>query len=436
MSRSIVLKTAVPGPRSVALAARRQAAVPAGIFHATPIFAERAEGALLTDVDGNTFIDFAGGIGTLNVGHANPEVVRAASSQLARFTHTCFSVAPYEGYVALAEKLNRITPGSFAKKTMLVNSGAEALENAVKIARSFTGREAVVVFDHAFHGRTLLTMSMTSKVRPYKFGFGPFAPEVYRLPYPYPYRSPFADAAAYREAVEEFFLTHVAAEKVACLVLELVLGEGGFVVAPPEAVAFLARFCRDHGILLVIDEVQTGFGRTGRMFACEHYGIEPDLLTTAKSIAGGLPLSAVTGRADVMDRAPLGGLGGTYTGNPVACAAALAAIEFLEKARLPERAAEIGRRVEARFRAFFDRFPFVGEARGLGAMRALELVADRASKEPDKKRTDLALRKAYENGLIVLSAGTHGNVIRTLMPLVISDDQLDEGLEVLERALA
>jgi len=436
MSRSIVLKTAVPGPRSVALAARRQAAVPAGIFHSTPIFAERAEGALLTDVDGNTFIDFAGGIGTLNVGHANPEVVRAASLQLARLTHTCFSVAPYESYVALAEKLNRITPGSFPKKTMLANSGAETLENAVKISRSFTGREAVVVFDHAFHGRTLLTMSMTSKVRPYKFGFGPFAPEVYRLPYPYPYRSPFADAAAYREAVEEFFFTQVAAEKVACMVLELVLGEGGFVVAPPEAVTFLARFCREHGILLVIDEVQTGFGRTGRMFACEHYGIEPDLVTLAKSIAGGLPLSAVTGRAEVMDRAPVGGLGGTYTGNPVACAAALAAIEFLEKARLPERAAEIGKRVEERFRAFSDRFPFVGEARGLGAMRALELVADRASKEPDKKRTDLALRKAYENGLIVLSSGTHGNVIRTLMPLVILDDQLDEGLEVLERALA
>jgi 4-aminobutyrate aminotransferase/(S)-3-amino-2-methylpropionate transaminase len=436
MSRSIVLKTAVPGPRSLALGARRQAAVPRGIAHSTPLFAERAQDALVTDVDGNTFIDFAGGIGTLNVGHANPEVVGAARAQLEKLTHTCFSVALYEGYVALAEKLNRLTPGSFAKKTMLANSGAEAVENAVKIARSFTGREAIVVFDHAFHGRTLLTMSMTSKVRPYKFGFGPFAPEVYRLPYPYPYRMPYPDVAAWAAAVEEFFLTQVAAEKVACVVIELVLGEGGFVVAPPEAVSFLASLCRKHGILLVIDEVQTGFGRTGRMFACEHYGVEPDVMTMAKSLGGGLPISAITGRADVMDHAPLGGLGGTYAGNPVACAAALAAIEFMERNRLPERAAQIGKQVEERFRGFFDRFPFIGEARGLGAMRALELVKDRPGKEPDKQRTSRVLQRACESGLILLSAGTHGNVIRTLMPLVITDAQLQEGLEVLEHALA
>ena len=436
MPHSIVLKTALPGPRSAALLARRGAAVPAGISHATPIFAERAEGALLTDVDGNVLIDFAGGIGTLNVGHANPEVVAAAREQAGRLTHTCFSVAMYESYVALAEKLNAITPGRFAKKTMLANSGAEAVENAVKIARSATGREAVVVFDHAFHGRTLLTMSMTSKVRPYKFGFGPFAPEVYRLPYPYPYRMPFDDVAGWTAAVEEFFFTQVAAEKVACVVIELVLGEGGFVVAPPEAVRFLARLCRERGILLVVDEVQTGFGRTGRLFACEHYGVEPDILTMAKSLGGGFPISAVTGRADLMDKAPAGGLGGTYTGNPVSCAAALAAIAFLEKKKLPDRGAEIGRIVEKRFAEFFDRFPFIGEARGLGAMRALELVKDRATKEPDKDRTQRVLQKACENGLIVLSAGTHGNVIRTLMPLVITDAQLQEGLEVLERALA
>ncbi len=435
MTRSIVLKTAVPGPRSAALLKRRGQAVPAGIAHATPIFAERAEGALLTDVDGNTFIDFAGGIGTLNVGHANPRIVAAASGQLSRLPHTCFSVALYEGYIALAERLNRITPGGFAKKTMFANSGAEALENAVKIARSATGREAVVVFDHAFHGRTLLTMSMTSKVRPYKFGFGPFAPEVYRLPYPYTYRTPYEDAEAWEAAVEEFFHTQVAAEKVACIVLELVLGEGGFVVAPREAVLFLAQFCRERGILLVIDEVQTGFGRTGRLFACEHYGIEPDLLTMAKSLAGGFPLSAVTGRAEAMDAAPVGGLGGTYAGNPVSCAAALAALDFMESARLPERGAEIGRQVEQRFRGFFERFPFIGEARGLGAMRALELVKDRAGKAPDKERAGRAVQKACENGLIVLTAGTHGNVIRTLMPLVITDDQLHEGLEVLEHAL-
>ena len=435
MPRSIILKTAIPGPRSIALLERRRRAVPRGIAHWTPVFAEQAEGALLMDVDGNRLIDFAGGIGTLNVGHANPDVVRAATEQLAKLTHVCFSVAPYEGYVALAEKLNQITPGAFPKKTMLANSGAEAVENAVKIARSFTGREAVVVFDHAFHGRTLLTMSMTSKVRPYKLGFGPFAPEVYRLPYPYEYRTPFCGAAAYRETIEEFFGTHVAAEKVACLVLELVLGEGGFVVMPAEAVAVLSRFCREHGILLVIDEIQTGFGRTGRMFACEHYGIEPDLMAMAKSLGGGLPISAVTGRAEIMDHAPVGGLGGTYAGNPVACAAALAAIEQMEKNRLPERAAEIGRTVEQRFQRFFDRFSFIGEARGLGAMRALELVTDRESKKPDKERTDRVIQKACESGLILISAGTHGNVIRTLMPLVITDDQLQEGLEVLEHAL-
>lgn len=436
MSASIHLKTAVPGPRSRALAARRDAAIPRGISHSTPVYAANARGALVTDVDGNVFIDFAGGIGTLNVGHANPDVVQAAGEQLGRLTHTCFSVAPYEGYVALAETLNRITPGNHPKKTMLANSGAEALENAVKIARCATGREAVVVFEHAFHGRTLLTMSMTSKVRPYKFGFGPFAPEVYRLPYPYEYRGHYTgpeDAAA---QLEDFFKTQVAAEKVACVVLELVAGEGGFIVAPKPWLDVLARFCREHGILLVIDEVQTGFGRTGRMFACEHYGLAPDLMTMAKSLAGGFPLSAITGRADVMDSAPIGGLGGTYTGNPVSCAAALAAVGYVERENLPERAARIGEEVERRFQCFVERFPFVGDARGLGAMRALELVKDRASKAPDKDRTDRVIRKAYESGLLLVGAGTYGNVIRTLMPLVVTDGELMEGLDVLEQALA
>ena len=435
MSRSIRLKTAIPGPRSQALAARRERAVPKGIGHSTPVYADSARGALLTDVDGNIFIDFAGGIGTLNVGHANPEVVRAASEQLGKFTHTCFSVAPYESYVALAEALNRLTPGRFAKKTMLANSGAEALENAVKIARHATGREAVVVFEHAFHGRTLMTLSMTSKVRPYKFGFGPFAPEVYRLPFPYEYRGHYAGPDGTAAALEEFFRTQVAAEKVACVVLELVLGEGGFIVAPAAYVEILARICREHGILLVIDEVQTGFGRTGRLFACEHYGLEPDLIATAKSLGGGLPISAVTGRAELMDSAQVGGLGGTYVGNPVSCAAALASVEFIERHRLWERAEAIGRMVETRFARFLDRFPNVGDARGLGAMRALELVRDRVTKEPDKERTDRVLRAAYESGLLLVTAGTSGNVIRTLMPLVITDDELTEGLDVLEKAL-
>jgi len=436
MPSSIRLKTALPGPRSQELAARRNEAVPRGIGHSTPLYAESARGALLTDVDGNVLIDFAGGIGTLNAGHANPEAIRAASAQLQKFAHTCFSVAPYEGYVALAEKLNRITPGAFPKKTMLANSGAEALENAVKIARHATGREAAVVFEHAFHGRTLLTMSMTSKVRPYKLGFGPFAPEVYRLPFPYEYRGHYAGAAAATRSLEEFFKTQVSADNVACVVIELVLGEGGFVVAPREYVDALARICKDNGILLVADEVQTGFGRTGRMFASEHYALEPDILTMAKSLGAGFPISAVTGRAEIMDSAQVGGLGGTYAGNPVSCAAALAAVEFIERERLPERAVAIGKIVGERFRAFVDRFPFVGDARGIGAMRALELVKDKAGKEPDKDRTDRVMRKACEGGLILVGAGTYGNVIRTLMPLVITDDELEEGLDVLDHALA
>ncbi|HEY2798143.1 MAG TPA: 4-aminobutyrate--2-oxoglutarate transaminase [Thermoanaerobaculia bacterium] len=435
MSTSIRLKTAIPGPRSQELAARRDRAVPRGIGHSTPVYAASASGALVTDVDGNVFLDFAGGIGTLNVGHTNPEVVRAAAQQLGKTTHTCFSVAPYESYVALAETLNRLTPGDFAKKTMLANSGAEALENAVKIARHATGREAVVVFEHAFHGRTLMTLSMTSKVRPYKFGFGPFAPEVYRLPFPYEYRGHYDGRAEAAAALDEFFRTQVAAEKVACVVLELVLGEGGFVVAPQDYVDTLARVCREHGILLVIDEVQTGFGRTGRLFACEHYGLAPDLIAMAKSLGGGLPISAVTGRAEIMDSSQVGGLGGTYVGNPVSCAAALAAVDYIERNRLWERAEAIGRVVEQRFQCFLERFPFVGDARGLGAMRALELVRDKKSKEPDKERTDRVLRGACERGLLLVTAGTYGNVIRTLMPLVITDGELTEGLDVLEKAL-
>ncbi|HEY4229662.1 MAG TPA: 4-aminobutyrate--2-oxoglutarate transaminase [Thermoanaerobaculia bacterium] len=435
MSASIHLKTAIPGPRSQELAARRDRAVPKGIGHSTPVYAASARGALVTDVDGNVFLDFAGGIGTLNVGHTNPDVVRAASEQLAKATHTCFSVAPYEAYVELAETLNRLTPGNFAKKTMLANSGAEALENAVKIARHATGREAIVVFEHAFHGRTLMTLSMTSKVRPYKFGFGPFAPEIYRLPFPYEYRGHYDGRAEAAAQLDEFFRTQVAAEKVACVVLELVLGEGGFVVAPKDYVDTLARVCREHGILLVIDEVQTGFGRTGRLFACEHYGLAPDLIAMAKSMGGGLPISAVTGRAEVMDSAQVGGLGGTYVGNPVSCAASLAAVQFIEKNRLWERAEAIGRVVEQRFRCFLDRFPFVGDARGLGAMRAIELVRDKKTKEPDKEATDRVLRAAYERGLLLVTAGTYGNVIRTLMPLVITDGELTEGLDVLEKAL-
>jgi 4-aminobutyrate aminotransferase / (S)-3-amino-2-methylpropionate transaminase / 5-aminovalerate transaminase len=437
MAQAIQLKTAIPGPRSQALLARREAALPRGIGATTPLFVARAEGARLEDVDGNVFLDFAGGIGTLNVGHTNPAVITAAKAQLDLFTHTCFSVAMYEPYVALCEKLVAITPGSFPKKAMLLNSGAEAVENAVKIARRATGRSAVVVFEHGFHGRTLLGMTMTSKIAPYKQGFGPFAPEIYRLPFPYEYRSEAPqDAAACRALCEEFFTGYVAADQVACVVIEPVVGEGGFIVAPGPWLRELAAICREKGILLVADEVQTGFARTGKMFACEHHGLEPDLVVLAKSMGGGLPVSAVVGRAEVMDAPQPGGLGGTYIGNPVACAAALAAIDFVESENLVDRAAAIGRKVEARFAEFVQKYPWVGEARGLGAMRALELVTDPVSKAPDKARVGRIAQHALAHGLILISAGNHGNVIRTLMPLVITDDELAEGLDVLEAAIA
>jgi 4-aminobutyrate aminotransferase/(S)-3-amino-2-methylpropionate transaminase len=431
MPKSIQLKTTVPGPRSLALLERRQMSVPRGVYSATPIFIDRAEGALVQDVDGNTLIDFAGGIGTLNVGHRNPDVLAAATRQMERFTHTCFSVAMYESYIALAEKLNQITPGNFQKKTMFVNSGAEAIENAVKIARHHSQRPGVVVFEHAFHGRTLLTMSMTSKVKPYKFGFGPFAPEVYRLPYPYSYRH---DIQEQMHSLEEFFDLHIAAEAVACVVIELVLGEGGFIVAPHEYVQTLRQICKKHNILLIVDEIQTGFCRTGKMFACEHYELEPDLIVLAKSMAGGFPLSSITGRIEIMDSAQVGGLGGTFSGNPMSCAAGLAAIEYMQSANLAQRAERIGQSVRRRFEQLYEQHPAIGEVRGLGAMMALEIVKDRKTKEPDKELVQSITSRCYENGLILLSAGTYGNCVRTLMPLVITDEQLNEGLDVIEHA--
>jgi 4-aminobutyrate aminotransferase/(S)-3-amino-2-methylpropionate transaminase len=433
---SIRLHTSIPGPRSLELGARRAAAIPRGVGNTTPVFVDHAHGALLTDVDGNTLLDFAGGIGTLNVGHTHGEVVTAAQQQAAKLTHTCFAVAMYEPYLELCEALNRLAPGRGPKKTMLANSGAEAVENAVKIARRATGRQGVVVFEHGFHGRTLLAMTMTSKVKPYKQGFGPWAPEIYRLPFPYAYRRQApATEASWAEELHNFFTAHVDPEHVACVVMELVTGEGGFMVAPPEYVRLLADFCRAHGILFVADEVQTGFCRTGRLFASEHYGLEPDLVITAKSMGGGFPVSAVTGRADVMDAAPSGGLGGTFVGNPVSCAAALAAIRYMESNRLWERAAAIGQTVEARFARFAAEIPLVGEARGLGAMRALELVTNRATKEAAKDATARVVKRAYESGLVLIAAGTYGNIIRTLMPLVITDEQLAEGLDVLEAVL-
>ena len=432
--RTISLQTPIPGPKSQALLARRKAAVPQGPFNIAPIFVERGEGATVTDVDGNVLLDFTGGLGSLNAGHANPKVVDAVITQARKYLHTCFHIAQYEPYVALAEKLNSIVPGKFAKKTLLVNSGAEAVENAVKVARYFTKRPAVIGFEHGFAGRTLLAMSITSKVMPYKLGFGPFAPEVYRLPYPYMYRSELNEDGMIAQ-MHEFFHTHVDPKQVACVVMELVLGEGGFVVAPKRYVQALTELCKDNDILFVADEIQTGFARTGKMFATEHYGIEADLITMAKSLAGGMPISALTGRAEIMESVHVGGLGGTYGGNPVACAAALATIDEIERLNLSARAEKIGEKLRVRMLDWQKRHPMVGDVRGLGAMMAMELVKDRKTKEPAKEFNVGLIKRCVENGVILIYAGTHGSILRFLVPLVITDAQLDEGLDVIERQL-
>jgi len=440
----IDLKTAIPGPKSQALNARRAKAVPRGVPSTTPLAVVHAENAVLTDADGNRLIDFGGGIGVVNAGHRNPRVVDAVRQQLDHFTHVCFPVSTYEPYVELAEKLNALTPGGHEKRTFFVNSGAEAVENAVKAARHFTGRQAIVCFEHAFHGRTYLAMALTSKVMPYKKGFGPFAPEVYRMPFPYCYRCPQGGQGgqggggsccmASREYLEQQFAAMVDPQSVAAIIMELELGEGGFVPAPPEFVKTLAAFAKDHGILFIADEIQTGFGRTGKMFASEHYGLVPDLMTTAKSLAGGLPLAAVTGRADVLESAQPGGLGGTYGGNPLACAAALAVLDAMKEDRLAERGAKIGERIRVRFQKWADRFPQVGDVRGLGGMIAVELVTDRTTKAPAKELTGKLLAEALKRGVILLSAGTLGNVVRVLVPLTVEDAVLDEGLDAVERA--
>jgi 4-aminobutyrate aminotransferase / (S)-3-amino-2-methylpropionate transaminase / 5-aminovalerate transaminase len=438
---AIQLKTGIPGPRSRELQARREVAVPRGPFHATPVYVSEAHGALIVDVDGNRLLDFAGGIGCLNVGHTNDKVVEAAAAQLRRLTHGCFHVTPYEVYVRLAERLNALVPGSFRKKTLFVNSGAEAVENAVKIARAATGRPAVLAFEDGFHGRTLLALSLTSKVHPYKSGFGPFAPEIYRAPYGYCYRCAYhltypSCGVACVDALEDYFKKYVEADQVAAVIVEPVLGEGGFVVPPSDYLPRLRALTEKHGILLIADEVQTGFGRTGKMWAVEHSGVVPDILIAAKSIAGGLPLAAVSGRAELMDAPGLGGLGGTFGGNPVSLAAAHAVLDEFEKGTLLERARRIGQLVSARAAAWKDRFALVGDARGVGAMWALELVKDRATRAPAKEETQAVSTRCYEQGLVTITAGTYGNVLRTLMPLVIDDEQLEEGLGVLESALA
>jgi len=445
MSGVIRLVTEVPGPKSRALLARRAQAVPRGVPAVTPIAVVQADGAVVTDADGNRLIDFGGGIGVVNTGHRHPSVVAAVRAQLDRFAHVCFPVSTYEPYVALAERLNQVTPGSHAKRTFLLNSGAEAVENAIKVARAFTGRQAVVCFEHGFHGRTNLALALTSKVMPYKKGFGPFAPEIYRIPFPYCYRCGEADGQAdrrtggrccmaSRERLEQIFASTVDPDSVAAIIMELELGEGGFVPAPKEYVDALAAFARDHGILFIADEIQTGFGRTGKLFACEHYGLVPDIIITAKSLAGGLPLAAVTGRAEILEAPQPGGLGGTYGGNPLACAAALAVLEAMEAEQLPARAARMGDRIRARFCQWATRHACIGDVRGLGAMIGMELVQDRQSKTPDKMLTVRLQAAALERGVILLSSGTYGNTVRVLAPLSISDEIMDEGLNAVEEA--
>ena len=432
-TRAIELRTAIPGPRSQAIVARIDRSVASALSIYLPIVAASGSGATLTDVDGNTFIDFAGGVGCLNVGHAHPHVVEAVQEQAARFLHTDFTIVPYEVYADLAERLLALAPFRGDAKAAFFNAGTEAVENGVKFARAYTGRPAVIGFEGAFHGRTLMSLTLTSKTHPYKAGLGPFAPEVYRVPFPNEYRGiSTIDALA---ALERALQTQVAPETVAAIVLELVQGEGGFVVAPQAFVEGVRAICDRHGIVLVVDEVQTGFGRTGKMFAVEHYGIEPDLLLVAKSIAAGLPHSGVLGKAAIMDAPAEGGVGGTYVGNPVAQAAALAVLDVFEDERLVDRAESIGETIRGRMLGWQERFPQIGDVRGLGAMLAVEYVVDPETKEPAPDLASRVAEEAASRGLLLLKAGVYGNCNRVLCPLVITDAELAEALDVWEESL-
>lgn len=429
-----------PGPNSNELSKRRKRAVPRGVFNTVPIFVAGGEGAGVTDVDGNRYIDFAGGLGVLNVGRGNPRVLAAVRAQTEAFLHECFHVAMYEGYVELAETLNRLAPGDHEKMTMLANSGAEAVENAVKISRYATGKDAVLSFTNAFHGRTLMGMTLTAKEMPYKRGMGPFAPETYRLPFAYCYRCPLglehpSCGIACADYAADVIDSQIGAGNVACMVIEPVQGEGGFVVAPDDFLPALRAICSERDILLVDDEVQSGMGRTGKMFAIEHYGVIPDIVTTAKSLGAGFPISGITGRADVMDAPHVGGLGGTYGGNPVACAAALAVLEELTETDMLERAERQGRVIMDRLKPLESDLAIIGEVRGLGPMVGIELVADPITKEPHKIATAGIAHRCHERGLLILKAGTYDNVVRLLAPLVISDAELHEGLDILVEAL-
>jgi len=414
--------------------------VPRAPYNVTPLFIDKAKGALVIDVQGKEYIDFGGGIGACNVGHCAEEVVAAIKDQAEKFIHSAFHLIMYEPYIELARRLNKATPGNFEKKTMFVNSGAEGVENAVKIARSYAKRGGIVCFEHAFHGRTLLALTLTSKVNPFKLGFGPFVPEIYRIPFAYCYRCSFGleyPSCEIRCAdyLKDIFSTYVSPENIAALIVEPVLGEGGFIVPPKEFLLRIKKICEDNGIVFIADEIQTGFGRTGKMFAMEHFEIAPDIIITGKSLSGGMPLSGITGKKEIMDSPQVGGLGGTFGGNPLACRAALAVFEIMERYDLISKANKLGMIVLEKFEKMQEECSLIGEVRGLGAMVAMELVRDRKTKEPATEETKLIIKKCYEKGLILMPAGTYNNVIRTLMPLVITEEQLQDGLSILEKVL-
>lgn len=415
------------------LLARRNAAVARGVGNMHNLFAERADNAEVWDVEGNRYIDFAGGIAVLNTGHRHPKIMQAVAAQMEHYTHTCFQVMPYEPYVALAERLNALAPGDDAKKTLFLTTGAEAVENAVKIARAYTRRSAIIAFSGGYHGRTIMTLGLTGKVQPYKLGFGPFPAEIFHAPFPHALQGVTVDQSLV--AVEELFKTEVESQRVAAIIIEPVQGEGGFYITPNEFLQGLRRICDQHGILLIADEIQTGFGRTGTLFAMEHSGVVPDLTTIAKSLAGGFPLSAVIGRAEVMDAVGPGGLGGTYAGNPLACAAALAVLDIFEEEGLLERSRNLGEQLRARLNEMAAKFSCIGEVRGLGAMVAIELFKDGERRQPDSDLTKALVAQAAEQGLILLSCGINGNVVRILVPLTASPEIVDEGLDIIERSL-
>lgn len=434
------IQTSIPGPNASKLLEKRNHFVPRGVSNGLPTFAEKARGAFIEDIDGNQFIDFAGAIGTVNVGHCHERVTERLHEQIDRYIHPGFNVMMYEPYIELAEKLANISPGEFEKKVLFLNSGAEAVENAVKIARKYTKRTGVITFSKGFHGRTLMTMTMTSKVKPYKNGFGPFAPDVYRAPFPYEYRRPKGQTKDEYEnemiqAFEDFLHTEVAPEHIACVVMEPVQGEGGFIIPGKRFVQAVRELCTKYGIVFVADEIQTGFGRTGKYFGIEHYEVVPDLITVSKSLAAGLPLSGVIGRKELMDAPEPGELGGTYAGSPLGCAAALAVIDVIEEEHLNERALLIGDKVLEHFRRMQQKYDCIGDVRGVGAMCAMEIVKNRNTKEPNPTLTKQIIQEANRNGVLLIGAGVYSNVIRLLMPLVITDDQLEEGLIILESCI-